>query len=105
MTRTSKYFSSFATLALMVFCEASFAGQSVQWARQSVANTGVADRGVAVDASGHEYVVGYFDQSATFGSVTITGEGGFLAKYDAAGNVVWAMHAGANSPAQYNTGV
>ena len=53
---------------------------------------------VAIDKSGDVIVVGYFSESATFGSITLNSSGGtdiFIAKYDgSSGNVSWAKRAG-----------
>jgi hypothetical protein len=53
---------------------------------------------VAVDVSGNAYVAGFYSNSSiTFGANTLTNVGArdmFLAKYDAAANVVWAKSAG-----------
>ena len=50
---------------------------------------------VATDASGNAFVAGYFKSpSLTLGSITLTRTGNcnvFLAKYDAGGNVIWAI--------------
>jgi hypothetical protein len=57
--------------------------------------------GIDVDGSGNSYVTGYFDgPTFNFGSTTLSNAGGadiFLAKYDAAGNPVWAKGAGGSS--------
>jgi len=53
--------------------------------------------GISVDASGNSYVTGYFDSDATFGSTTLTNNGGydiFVAKLDSSGNWLWAKNAG-----------
>lgn len=44
---------------------------------------------LAVDELGNVYISGFNQHSATFGNITIP-PGGFLAKYDASGNLVWA---------------
>ncbi len=57
---------------------------------------------IATDADGNSYVVGAIQTNgvyptAQFGSITLTGHGDYdvlIAKYDAAGNVVWAKNAG-----------
>ncbi len=52
---------------------------------------------ITTDSSGNIYVAGYFTQPSNFGSVKLTSEGiadMFLAKYDPAGNVLWAKSAG-----------
>lgn len=49
-------------------------------------------RAIAVDAAGNSYVTGYFYSSATFGSITVTSNGGYdvyLAKYNSSGVVQW----------------
>lgn len=56
--------------------------------------------GVSVDGSGNVYVAGRFTaESMTFGSTTLTNTGsvprGFIAKFDSAGNALWAKTAGA----------
>ncbi len=71
-----------------------------RWAR-SAGGTGV-DRAnkVAVDAQGNTYVAGGFSGTARFGGTTLTSAGamdGFVAKYDTAGNLLWANRFG--SPA------
>lgn len=57
------------------------------------------ERGLSIktDAAGNSYITGYFYGSATFGSVTINSAGAqdvFVAKYDNAGNCLWAKSAG-----------
>ncbi len=80
------------------------AGGNVLWAK-SAGGTGTdIATSVAVDNSGNPYVVGYFtDSTFTFGSTTLTNadttsiwgsDDIFLAKYDNAGNVLWAKSAG-----------
>ncbi len=75
------------------------------WAR-GAGGTGH-DRGTAVatDASGNIYVTGYFESATiTFDTITLNNlsmySDMFLAKYDAAGNIVWAKSAGS----MYNDG-
>ncbi|WP_460473558.1 Ig-like domain repeat protein, partial [Emticicia fontis] len=51
----------------------------------------------ATDASGNVYVTGYFNNSVTMRATTLTSSGAddiFLAKYDVAGNLLWARKAG-----------
>jgi hypothetical protein len=54
--------------------------------------------GVSTDAGGNVYITGTFYQyPITFGSIILTNAGGddiFIAKYDGAGNVIWAKRAG-----------
>ncbi|MCC7331945.1 MAG: T9SS type A sorting domain-containing protein [Flavobacteriales bacterium] len=61
------------------------------WAKQA---TGVGlslGSGVAVDKNGDLYVCGTNSDTATFDTVTIP-RGGFIAKYDASGNCLWAKN-------------
>ena len=50
--------------------------------------------GMAVDNSGNSYVAGYYDGTLVIGGTTLTGGGGFLAKYNPQGTVLWARGAG-----------
>lgn len=47
--------------------------------------------GIASDPDGNIYISGSNENDATFDQITIP-RGGFLAKYDANGNVIWAKH-------------
>jgi hypothetical protein len=52
---------------------------------------------VAVDASGNSYFTGIFRDVARFGTTELKSTGGtdiFIAKYDGAGNLLWAKQAG-----------
>ncbi len=57
-----------------------------------------ADRANAItaDANGNIYITGSFQSSATFGSITITGQNkdAFVAKMDGNGNFIWAVAMG-----------
>ncbi len=69
------------------------------WAKSAGGGTDDAARSIAVDGSGNSYVAGlFYSDTATFGSLpSLTSEGGFdvfVAKYDSAGNEVWATSAG-----------
>ena len=67
------------------------------WAQNAGGTGSDWGNGIAVDASGNSYVTGYFDSDATFGSTTLTSNGGydiFVAKLDSSGNWLWAKNAG-----------
>jgi hypothetical protein len=52
---------------------------------------------IAVDADGNVYVTGYFNDTATFGSTSLTSSGNsdiFVAKLDTDGNWLWAVRGG-----------
>ncbi len=69
------------------------------WAR-SAGNWSGWVRGVATDGSGNVIVTGYFEQTATFGGTDLTSTGHydvFVAKYDAAGALLWANSGGGGS--------
>jgi hypothetical protein len=75
------------------------AAGNVVWAKRAGGTASDEALSVTVDASGNIYITGVFSSpSLIFGSTTLTNISGsvdlFLAKYDAAGNVVWAKSAG-----------
>lgn len=54
-------------------------------------------RSVAVDAAGNAYITGFLGGgSNTFGAFTLTGAGGYVVKYNAAGTVIYATKLGIN---------
>jgi hypothetical protein len=78
-------------------------GGNLIWARRAGGTLADAAQAVAVDRSGNVLVAGYFySGTAGFGSFTITNRSTptasfsdlFLAKYDSAGNVLWARQGG-----------
>ena len=68
-----------------------------QWAKSGgglMKDEGV---GIDVDKSGNIYVTGYFQDTASFETLTVISAGGediFLARYDSIGNLVWLKRAG-----------
>ena len=67
------------------------------WARRAGGTGSDTAYAVAVDAAGNIYITGAFSSVADFGGVTLTNYGMsdlFVAKYDPAGNVLWARNAG-----------
>jgi hypothetical protein len=48
--------------------------------------------GFSVDADGNAFVARRYSGTADFGTVTVSNSDGFLAKYDSAGNLVWATN-------------
>lgn len=67
------------------------------WAIQAGGTYFDAAKCVAVDSSDNVYVAGYFSETATFGSITLSSDGGwdiFVAKADSSGNWLWAKSAG-----------
>ena len=67
------------------------------WAKKAGGSQADYGYGIAVDASGHSYVTGYFTNTATFGSTTLICNGYydiFVAKLDSNGNWKWAKNGG-----------
>lgn len=58
---------------------------------------------IVFDETGNAYLTGYYTGNATFGNVSLTGNGDlrnvFVAKFDKSGNVVWAKNASDTSNA------
>jgi hypothetical protein len=75
------------------------------WASASGGTSDDRATGISVDVLGNTYVTGFFKNTATFGTTTLNSFGGydaFLAKYDAAGNPVWAKKRGGADDDQGN---
>lgn len=67
------------------------------WVRNGGGKSEDAAFGIATDVSGNSYVTGYFSGTALFGTTKIVSTGYsdiFVAKYDAAGNMLWVRSGG-----------
>ena len=67
------------------------------WVRNAGGKSEDAAFGISTDVSGNSYVTGYFSGTALFGTYKITSTGYsdvFVAKFDAAGNMVWVRSGG-----------
>jgi len=67
------------------------------WVVQAGGSSDGAGFGMALDNTGNPYVVGMFEDTASFGGHTLTSNGDwdiFVAKLDADGNWLWAVQAG-----------
>ncbi|MDB5281050.1 MAG: hypothetical protein JWO06_125, partial [Bacteroidota bacterium] len=74
-----------------VFIAKYDANGNVLWAKRPVGN-GVA-YGISIEDKGYAYITGQFSTSMIFDHDTLSNPSGsyiFVAKYDSAGNVVWA---------------
>ncbi|MCB9233340.1 MAG: hypothetical protein H6581_16905 [Bacteroidia bacterium] len=77
------------------------------WTTHAGSITGDEGHDLAVDANGNIYLTGYFSGNASFGTVTLYGQGWndmFLARYNSQGTLQWAKRAG-NSGLDVGAGI
>lgn len=72
-------------------------GQNFQWAITGGSSLSDKATTVKVDADGYTYMTGYYNEQATFGSISIPfsdphSKEVFIAKIDPSGNYVWVRH-------------
>lgn len=80
-----------------IFVSKFSASGNLLWVRSAGGRNDDGSYGIATDVSGNSYVIGYFSGTAFFGSTKVTSTGYsdvFIAKYDAAGNLVWVKTGG-----------
>ena len=91
-------------LILSIFLYVNLSAQTTKWVK-SFGGT-ASDKGISIgtDSSGFIYISGYYNNEATFGSITLTNSnlGGnnkenFIAKLDSNGNVLWVVPGGNQS--------
>lgn len=73
------------------------AAGNMLWVRNGGGRDEDASFGITTDVGGNSYVTGYFSGTALFGSNKVTSKGYsdmFVAKYDAAGNIIWLRTGG-----------
>ena len=74
--------------------------QSFEWANMAGGEGSDQAYAMATDNQGNSYVTGWFTESASFGDIILTSEGGkdvFIAKYNNIGEIIWAKRAWGNS--------
>jgi hypothetical protein len=67
------------------------------WVKQAGGTNEDGGISIAINANGNSYITGVFEESATFGTTTLTSSGSqdiFVAKLDINGNWLWAKQAG-----------
>ena len=87
---------------------------NVLWAKQSYAptlNCNGYSNGIAIDEKGNAFITGYFYDTITFGTHTLTEYNNsgmyynvFLVKYDSSGNVIWARQSTTPKSGWYSYG-
>jgi hypothetical protein len=71
-----------------------------QWAKRAGGTSDDSGFGIKADAGGNIYITGFFYDTASFGTTTLTSQGNmdvFIAKLDTNGNWQWAKRAGGTS--------
>jgi hypothetical protein len=69
----------------------------ILWAKHAGGNSTDEGLSIALDSFGHCYITGFFEVNATFGTIQLTGSGGydiFISKYDSIGNCLWVRDVG-----------
>ncbi len=78
------------------------------WATQAGGSGSDGGNGITIDDAGNSYVTGYFKETATFGSYSLTSSGDrdiFVSKMDADGNWLWATQAGGSGDGDRGCGI
>ena len=89
----------YAILFLLLMLMGIVTAQTPEWSWAQSAGGTTDDIGysIAVDSNGNTYVTGFFKETASFDSITLTSSGNndiFVAKLDSSGNWLWAKKAG-----------
>lgn len=89
--------TKFFTFMLFIISAFSIHAQDWNFGKRAGGTTNDYGQGIAADEFGNSYAVGFFEGTATFGSIILVSSGDrdvFVAKYDPSGNVLWAKKAG-----------
>jgi len=102
MKKITTLFTTLFFVAAVVLSNQAKAQQSCAWAKKAGGSFEDAGTGVATDANGNVYAIGYYYSSTiTFSTTTLHNVYGagpymYLTKYDSCGNFQWAKQAGGN---------
>ncbi|MFI5140837.1 MAG: T9SS type A sorting domain-containing protein [Bacteroidia bacterium] len=102
MKKTTTLFTTLLFIIAVVLSNQTKAQSSCAWAKKAGGSYEDGGTGVATDASGNVYAIGYYYSSTiVFGSTTLhnlygNGPYMYLAKYDSCGTLQWAKQAGGN---------
>ena len=66
---------------------------ALTWVQQPTGGNPSAGVGAAVDPAGNAYLAGQFTNTISFGGISVTNGGGFVAKYSSSGAIQWADQA------------
>src|ERR1035441_5965968 len=66
---------------------------ALTWVQQPTGGNPSAGVGAAVDPAGNAYLAGQFTNTISFGGISVTNGGGFVAKYSSSGTIQWADQA------------
>jgi len=106
MRKNTKY--CLIILYILFRCTSSLNSQpsEFKWAKQAGGSGGDIGSGITVDELGSSFIIGSFEDTATFGSTTMISAGHtdiFFAKYDTKGNIVWIKQIGNIGPDRGNS--
>lgn len=84
-------------IATCCLFEHHLAAQEWAWAKSYGGQGAERTTGIALDSQSNQYVAGWFESTASFGTQTLTVTGhrdAFIGKWDASGNLIWVQKAG-----------
>lgn len=90
----------FFILFVFVVAQSQAQPQTWQWGYSGGGAGNDVGYAISTDAVGNSYATGRFNDTATFGTYSVTSAGGpdiFIAKYDSNGNCLWAKRAGSTN--------
>lgn len=89
LTPSKQQLAWWLALLVLLLARPAAAQLNFSWAGSAASPNLLNQVAEATDGNGNSYVAGVFLGSVTFGSTTKVGDGTYVAKYDASGNVAW----------------